>query len=159
MNRRNIFRLSAIAALGVALLPSSALAAQQSDIDAVKAAIASFHAALSSLDIKKMEPVWAHESYVTLINPQDKGISVGQDAVKKNWQGMFKDYAELKVTPVDGPHIHIGGNVAWSTGLVQADVKLKNGNAVSSNVFETDVFEKHGDQWQLVSHSALRATK
>jgi ketosteroid isomerase-like protein len=159
MNRRHIFRLSAIAALAVTLLPGSALA-QKSNTDAVKAAIASFHAALSSLDIRKMEPVWAQESYVTLINPADKGITVGWDGVRKNWQeGTFTDYTELKVTQVDGPHIHIGGNVAWSTGLVQADIKLKNGNALSSNVFETDVFEKHGSQWQLVSHSALRATK
>jgi len=158
MNRRNILSFSAITALGLALLPGTALA-QQADIDAVKDAIAAFHAALSSLDIKKMQPVWAHESYVTLINPADKSISVGWDAVKKNWEGAFKDYAELKVTQVDGPHIHINGNVGWSTGLALAELKLKDGNARSGNTFETDVYEKHGGQWLLVSHTALRATK
>ena len=159
MNRRNLFRLPAIAAFGIALLTGGALA-QQSDVDAVKAANASFHAALSSLDIKKMETVWAHESYVTLINPADKGISVGWDSVKKNWQEeLFKEYAELKITQIDGPHIHIGGDVAWSIGLVRADIKLKNGDVLSANVFETDVYEKHGGQWQLVSHSASRVAK
>jgi ketosteroid isomerase-like protein len=158
MNRRNIFSLSAIMAFGLVLLPGGTLA-QQSDIDTVKAAVAAFHAALSSLDSKKMEPLWAHESYVTLINPADKSISVGLDAIKKNWDGAFNAYAELKVTQVDGPHIHINGNVAWSSGLVQADLKLKNGNALSGNTFETDVYEKQGGQWLLVSHTALSATK
>src|SRR6516165_5899160 len=72
-NRRSVFSLPAIVLLGLTLLPCSALA-QQSDVDAVKAANASFYDALSSLDIKKMEPVWAHESYVTLIGPSDKSI-------------------------------------------------------------------------------------
>jgi ketosteroid isomerase-like protein len=158
VNRRNILSFSAIMALGLALLPAGAIA-QQSDIDAVKAAVATFHAALSSLDNKKMEPLWAHESYVALINPADKSISVGWDAIKKNWEGGFNAYAELKVTQVDGPHIHTNGNVAWSSGLVQADLKLKDGNALSGNTFETDVYEKHGGQWLLVSHTALGANK
>jgi len=79
--------------------------------------------------------------------------------VQANWEGSFKDHAELKLTQLDGPHIHVNGDVAWSTGLVRADIKLKDGGAVSSNVFETDVYEKQGSQWKLVSHSALRAGK
>ncbi len=107
-----------------------------------------------------MEPLWAHESYVTLVNPADKSTSVGWDAVMKNWEeGVFKNYTELKLTQVDGPHIHTNGNVAWETGLVRADIKLKNGNAVTGNTFETQVYEKHGNQWLLVSHTALRAAQ
>ena len=158
MNRRNIFTLPAVAVLGLVLVPCGALA-QQSDIDAVKAAIVSFHAALGSLDAQKMEPLWAHESYVTLINPADKSISVGYDAVKKSWEDSFKGYTELKATETDGPYIHANGNVAWSTGIAQAEAKFKNGNAFSGNVFETDVFEKQGGRWLLVSHSALRVPK
>ena len=162
MNRRNLRTLSAIAALGAALgaaLCAGGVLAQQSSVEAVKAVNSSFHAALGSLDFKKLESIWANESYVTLVNPRDKGISVGWDAVKSNWEGSFKDYAELKLTQLDGPHIHVNGDVAWSTGLVRADIKLKDGGAVSSNVFETDVYEKQGSQWKLVSHSALRAGK
>jgi len=158
MNQRKKLTMSAIAALGAALIAGGVFA-QQSSVDAVKAVNASLHAAPDALDIGKIETVWAHESYVTLINPRDKGISIGWPAVKSNWEGSFKDYAELKLTQLDGPHIHVNGDAAWSTGLVQADVKMKDGNAVSSNVFETDVYEKQGGQWKLVSHAALRATK
>jgi ketosteroid isomerase-like protein len=154
-NRRSVFSLPAIMLLGLTLLPCSALA-QQSDVEAVKAAIESLHAALGSLDAQKMEPLWAHESYVTVINPADKTVSVGYDAVKKNWEDSFKRYTELKATEADGPHIHVNGNMAVSTGIAQAEAKFKNGNAFTGNVFETDVFEKQGGRWLLVSHSALR---
>jgi ketosteroid isomerase-like protein len=159
VNLQNIFKLPAIAVLGVSLLAPCSALAQQSDVDAVKTAYASFLAALGSLDIQKMEPLWAHESYVTLVNPA-KSISIGSDAAKKNWEdGIFKGYAELKVTDVDGPHIHINGNVAWLTGITHAEGKMKNGNSTDANVFATQVYEKHGDRWLLVANTALRVPK
>ena len=157
LNRRKFFSLLAIVALGFVLLPCSAFA-QQSDVDAVKAAHASFLAALGSLDIKEMEPLWAHESYVTLVNPGDKSVSVGWDAVKKHWEdGVLKNNAELKVTDVDGPHINVNGNVAWLAGITHAEGKMKNGNSVDGNVFATQVFEKQGGRWRLVSTVAVSA--
>jgi ketosteroid isomerase-like protein len=127
--------------------------AQESDI---KAAVGSFHAALSSLDLKKVDAVWAHEGYVTLINPRDKKISIGWEAVKANWEATVNFWSELKLTQVDGPHIHISGNVAWATGIANAAGKSKAGAAVSADTYETDVFEKRGNQWLLVSHTASR---
>ena len=158
-NRRNVFSLPVIVVLGLALLPCSALA-QQSDVDAVKAANATYLAAIGSLDIKKMEPLWAYESYVTLIGPGDKIIAVGWDAVKKNWEdGPFKNSAELKVTAVDVPHIHVNGNVAWSTGINHAEGKMKNGNSFNGDIFNTQVYEKQGGRWLLVSNTALPVPK
>jgi ketosteroid isomerase-like protein len=158
-NRRGAFSLPAIILLGLTLLPCSALA-QQSDVDAVKAANASFYDALSSLDIKKMEPLWAHESYVTLIGPGEKSISVGWDAVKKNWEeGPFKNLTELKATAVDEPHIHVNGNVAWSTGTTHTEGKMKNGNSFDGNVITTRVFEKQGGRWLLVSNTSVPVPK
>ena len=156
---RNAFSLLAAMVLGLALLPCSAFA-QQSDVDAVKAANATYLAAIGSLDIKKMEPLWAHESYVTLIAPGDKSISVGWDAVKKNWEdGPFKNDTELKVTAVDGPRIHVNGNVAWATGINHADGKLKNGNSFSGDTFNTQVYEKQGGRWLSVSNTAVFVPK
>jgi ketosteroid isomerase-like protein len=130
--------------------------AQQSEVNNVKAAVEAFHAALGTLDVSKMDPLWAHDAYVTLINPRDKSISVGWDAVKKNWEATFDADSELKVSQADGPHIHIDGNVAWSTGMANAALKLKAGNAVNAPTFEATVFQKRGSQWLLVSHAAWR---
>jgi ketosteroid isomerase-like protein len=157
MSRRTSIKLIAQALLlsVVVLLAGNGKSyAQQSGI---KTAIDAFHAALTSLDMKKMDAIWAHESYVMLINPSDKSISVGWDAVKNKWEATFNSYAELKVTQADGPHIHVNGNVAWATGIATAELKTKAGTGFSGPVFETDVFEKHGRRWLLVSHTALRA--
>jgi ketosteroid isomerase-like protein len=130
--------------------------AQQSDMDQVTAAIEAYNAAITSLDIAKMEPLWAHDANVMLINPRDKSISVGWDAVKKSWEAAFNNNSELNVTQAEGPHIVVDGNVAWSTGVANVVGKLKSGTAINSPTFATDVFKKSGGKWLLVSHTALR---
>ena len=103
----------------------------------------------------KMDAVWAHDADAMLINPRDKNISVGWDAIKKNWEATFNFWSELKVTRTAGP-IHISGNIAWATGIADVVGKSKAGAAVNAPTFESDVFEKRGDRWLLVSHSAWR---
>lgn len=154
MNWRNILSLSAVTVLGFGLLAGNAVA-QQSDIEKVKAALDAFNTALSSLDIGKMDAVWGHDADAMLINPRDKSISVGWDAIKKNWEATFNFWSELKVTRTEGP-IHVSGNVAWSTGVADVVGKSKAGAAVSTPTFEADVFERRGDRWLMVSHSAWR---
>jgi ketosteroid isomerase-like protein len=127
--------------------------AQQAEIGRVKAAIETYHAAIGARDFAKMEPLWLHDPGVMVVNPVDKGISVGWDAVKKDWEAGFKNNpTKFDIKQLEGPHIVVRGNVAWSTGLVSA----ANANA---KVFEMDVFEKRAGKWLLVSHAALRMAK
>ena len=130
--------------------------AQQSEVNEVKAAIDAYHAALSSLDMTKMATLWAHDANVMLINPSNKSISVGWDAVQKSWEAVAESDSELKVTQGEGPHIVVDGNVAWSTGIANAVGKLKSGASINAPTFEIDVFTKRGGKWLLVSHTALR---
>jgi hypothetical protein len=86
MDRRNVLSLSAITALGLALLSDNALAQQTADVEGVKAASKAFYAALAALDNgASMEKVWAHTPYVTYVGPRAKTIIVGWDAQKKYW--------------------------------------------------------------------------
>ena len=146
-------------ALGFALLAGSELGhAQQSDADKIKATIEGFHAALSALDIRKMDEVWAHDPYVTVINPRDKTVTVGWDAVRKAFETeVFGFWSELKVTGRDTPHIHIKEGIGWANGTSVASGKPKSGAAaVNAPTFETGIFEKRGDRWVIVSWSAWR---
>ena len=80
MNRRASTALigrALVFSIVVLLAGNGKSGAQQSDIDAVKAAIAAYHAALGTLDVAKMDPLWAHDAGVMLVNPPDKSISVG----------------------------------------------------------------------------------
>ena len=145
--------------LAVALLASDNIcyAQQRSDGDNVRAAVDAFHTALSNLDIGKMQNVWAQEPYVVLINPRDKAPAVGWDAVKKDWQErVFGFWGELTLSPKQAPHVHIDQGTAWTTGVVGVEGKNKSGQALSFTIVETQVYEKRGDRWLMVSHHASR---
>jgi hypothetical protein len=94
--------------------------AEQSDIDAVKAAIASFHAALTSLDVNKVESFLARANYVTMINPLQKSIAVGPDVVIKYFEETIKAIEQLNLSFSEGPYIHINGNVRGQQELYRA---------------------------------------
>jgi ketosteroid isomerase-like protein len=149
-------RRTSITLIAVVLLAGSGKSYAQSDMDDVKAAVAAYHAALSALDAPKMEALWMQDNSVMDIEPSDKSISVGWDAVKKNFESEFNAFSELKVTQADGPHIQVKGDVAWSTGIANSTLKTKAGAVANGPVFETDVFEKRDGHWLLVSHTALR---
>jgi ketosteroid isomerase-like protein len=158
MNQRSSITLIAQAFLfSSAVLVVGVGKSYAADADDVKAAVDAYRAALSALDAPKMEALWAHDDSVMLINPADKTISTGWDAVKKNWEMVFSRTSELKVTERDGPHIQVKGDVAWSTGIVNAAIKTKAGDVIpNAPTYEIDVFEKRDGHWLLVSHTALR---
>src|SRR5262249_7765564 len=104
---------------------------------------------------KRCRDLWAQEPYVVLINPRDKAPAVGWDAVKKDWQDRVLGFwSELKLTPKQAPQIHINQGVASTTGMVGVEGKNKSGQALSFTIVETQVYEKRGDRWLMVSHHA-----
>jgi ketosteroid isomerase-like protein len=158
MNRRTALALT-MGLSSICLLAGNGIGnAQQSDADKVKATIDGFHTAISSLDIRKMDDVWAHEPYAMVVNPRDKTVTVGWDVIRKNFEEkVFQFWSELKVTGRDAPTIHINGATAWATGISVASGKPKaGGDAVNAPTFESAVFEKRGDRWLIVSWSAWR---
>jgi ketosteroid isomerase-like protein len=131
-------------------------AQQQSDADKVKEALDAFHAALSALDIRKMEEIWAHDPDVMYIGPRDRTITVGWDAVKNKWEATFGFWTELKVTTQDGPHLHINAGIAWADVIANVVGKPKNGAPVNGPTFESFVLVKRGERWLLASDSTSR---
>jgi ketosteroid isomerase-like protein len=158
MNRRSIASLvSALLCAELILTVGSAVTAQQSDADGVKAAIAQFHDALGTLDIGKIDAFWVHDSDVVAINPRDKAIAVGWDAVRKSYQATFAFWSELKVTQKGEPHVRVKGSVAWVDGITIAAGKPKTGEPIAGVLnFETCVLEKREGRWLLVSRSVWR---
>src|SRR5438874_4911707 len=127
----------------------------QTDTSAVKDTIAKVHAAISSLDISKMEPLWFHNAYVMLVNPKNTSVSVGWDDVKKNWENAFNFWSHIKVTQTVGPYVRVDGNVAWSTGLTNTNAKAKKRHFTEFTHFLIRRFEK-GQRWRVEAGSPLR---
>jgi ketosteroid isomerase-like protein len=152
MNRQTLFRATTATLLGVAVIVGGGRS-YASDADDVKAAIDGFHAALTGLDLAKMDAVWSHDASVMDKEPVVKEVSLGWEATRKNFEGLFGAMAELKVTQAEGPHIQVQGDVAWAIGTANAAQKLKTGKTFNVTVFEADVFKKQDGRWLYVSHA------
>ena len=158
MNRRGLcYLVFGLLSAGAILAVGHIARAQQSDADSVRATIDGFHEALSTLDIGKVSEFWAHDSDVMAINPRDKTISVGWDAVRKSYEATFDFWSELKVTQKDKPHIRVSGATAWADGITIAAGKPKKGDPIAGVLnFEACVLEKRDNHWLLVSRSVWR---
>lgn len=154
MRRRTILT-GTLTAAALTLSAGLAVAQQPADIDAVKAANAAFYAALSARDAKAMEGLWANKPYVINIGPASKTIAVGfEDAVAKYWTNAFTNvFAELNVAMAT-TQVQTDGKMAWVVGTETAKLKTKAGEARDFTAFVTNVFEKDGAKWLMVSHHA-----
>jgi ketosteroid isomerase-like protein len=129
---------------------------QQSDAEAVKAAVYAIYAALSARDMGMMEPLWVHNSDVVVVNVRNKVPSIGWDACKKNWQSVFDAYSEVRAVPEHAPHIQFLHGVASATSVIAVQGKNKAGQPLSLSVLSTQIFVKPGDRWLAVAHHASR---
>jgi hypothetical protein len=154
INRQSILTLItlAVAWLGIALVPSSALAQSAADMEGVKAASKAFYSALNVIDDgKAMEKVVAHRPYVTYVGPFSTSITVGWEAQMEYWVANNQRTAQRIVTLSD-QHIHVNGNLAWEMGQESGTVKLNDGKEINVDLIVTNVYEKIDGRWLMVSH-------
>jgi ketosteroid isomerase-like protein len=150
--RRLLVSLTAIV-VGCSSFVGVASAQSASDVEAVRAANAAFYAALSSRDAKRMTALWANKPYVVNMGPRIKTFAVGYDeAVAKWWPTAFEFFQELNVTPTVA-QVQTDGKVGWVHGNESATAVSKNG-PMKFTTFFTNIFEKDGDRWLIVSHHA-----
>jgi ketosteroid isomerase-like protein len=149
MNRRTML---ALAAASIALAVGGAIAQESPDIDGVKAASKAFYTALDVLDDgTAMAGVWAQTDYVTYVGPQSKSIIVGWDAQRKYWADFNKRFSKRNVSLID-VHIHVNGNLAWEIGAETGQAFMADGTTRKIDWLVTNVYEKIGGRWLVVSH-------
>ncbi len=132
-------------------MANSAMAQEASDMDDVMAANEAFFVARSAGDIGAMAKVWSYKTEIRHIGPRNKEINVGLDAAKKNWEGLFAAFPELKITS-EQTYIRINGSTAWVSGLEKVQWKNKAGETQTDTNFGTSIFEKQGGRWLMVYH-------
>jgi ketosteroid isomerase-like protein len=156
MNRRRVFNIGAIAALGLTLLTGNGVAQQAIDIDGVKAASKAFYEALAILDDgTAMEKVWVRAPYTTYAGPFNKSVTVGSEALKKMWAENNKPFEKRNISITDA-YIYSNGNLAWEMGTETGESKRKDSPAATNSNLVTNVYEKVGGRWLMVSHHAQR---
>ena len=146
--RLAVYILSAAAGLFGA--PSTG-SAQDAD---VKTAIDASQAAIHSLAIGEIEKVWSHAADITLVNPGDKTVAVGWDAVKGRWEAVFTTLSAVDIKQTDGPYITVTDTIARAVGIVHVSLRFKSQEAREADFVETDVLQKQDGHWLVVAHTA-----
>jgi ketosteroid isomerase-like protein len=154
MKRLRIFAVTIGSLLTVAALADGPSRAQQkSDVERVNAATQAFVAAIAARDIRAMDGIWAHEPYATFIGPLSTTVVLGWEGVRQAWEMRFGQFDKVTISVAES-HVRTNGKVAWAVGLEKVQLLRKSGGTLSFDAFVTNVFEKQGERWLMVSHQA-----
>ncbi len=119
--------------------------------DAVRRANQEFYAAFESLDLARMEAVWAHDDLVECVQP-GWDLLLGWDEVRERWARVFANTSRVRVA-LSGVRVRVEGTVAWVACTVRLTTAFEDGfdEAV---VQATNIFVLGETKWLLVVHHA-----
>jgi ketosteroid isomerase-like protein len=108
-----------------------------------------FYEAFESLDIARMDRVWAHQEYVTCIHP---GWTLRSDwpEVRDSWVLIFNNTFSMKFE-LSEVMIQVAGDMAWVI-CVENIVNQQSDESQQAKVLATNLFERIGDEWLLIHH-------
>ncbi len=154
MERRQVFGAAAALAVTPLLMSGKDANAQSADVEAIKAANQAFYDALSARDLKAMEAVWANKPYVVNIGPKSKTVLVGYDAaVSKYWANAFDFFSQMAASVASIAQVYTDGKIGYVIGTETANLQPRSGgDPLIFDTFVTNIFEKNGAAWQMISH-------
>ena len=128
--------------------------ARADDLADVTAANNAFYAALSARDVDMLAKVYAHDPYIANVAPGSGALEIGWPGVEKWAKSLSADFKDLVVAPSE-VHAHVNGNTAWLVNTEHAKGTLvKTGAAFEATLVSTNIYEKQGNVWLMVSHQA-----
>lgn len=108
-----------------------------------------FYEAFESLDIAKMDKVWAHLDYVTCIHP-GWALRRSWPEVRDSWVLIFNNTFSMKFRLTD-LQIRVAGDVAWVI-CVENITSQQSDEPQQAKVLATNLFERIGDEWLMIHH-------
>lgn len=118
-------------------------------IAAVTKANQKFYDAFESLDIAKMDEIWAHQEYVTCIHP-GWTIRSGWPAVRDSWVLIFNNTFSMTFELTD-VMVQVAGDMAWVI-CVENLTTQQSDEPQQARVLATNLFELIGDEWLMIHH-------
>ena len=122
------------------------------DGDAVRRASTSFYKAFESLDISRMEEVWAHDERAVCVHPGWER-AVGWRAVRSTWEKVFANTLQInfEVTEVA---LHVSDDLAAMSVTENLRSWYPGGGGVVGQVLAVNLFERQDGRWRLIAHHA-----
>jgi ketosteroid isomerase-like protein len=117
----------------------------------VEEANARFYRVFESLDLDRMEEIWAHGEHVRCVHP-GWGLLAGWEAVRHSWAVIFKNSHEMRFSITD-VFAHVQGDLGWVT-CTENILSEARGNISVTAILATNIFERSGRDWLIVHHHA-----
>jgi len=108
-----------------------------------------FYRAFESLDIKRMDQVWAQEDQVYCVHP-GWDLRAGWPAVRDSWVQIFNHALSMQFA-ITEIKVNIEGECAWVT-CMENITSMMDGEPQYSRVLATNIFKRQGEQWRMVHH-------
>lgn len=131
--------------LCAAVLP---LPAKDDDAD-IKAVVDKYAAAWGSLNPDNAAPLYAKDADLVFYDVLPLKYT-GWSEYDKGVRPHFAAFESLKITPKGDLKVTRSGNVAWTTGTLQMDVKPKDGELMPLEMRQTLILEKRAGSWVIV---------
>src|SRR6266540_2001368 len=119
-------------------------------IEEVSKANEAFYSAFESLNIKKMDEVWATEDYVTCIHP-GWSLRSGWPAVRDSWVLIFNNTFAMKFELTE-IQIQVAGDLAWVICTENITASPSADEKQDSQVLATNLYERVGEEWKIIHH-------
>jgi ketosteroid isomerase-like protein len=119
--------------------------------EGVRRANQEFYAAFESLDLKRMEALWAHDDLVECVQP-GWDLLLGWDEVRERWARVFANTMRVRVA-LSGVRVRVEGTAGWVACTARLTTAFAEGfdEAV---VQATNIFVLRDGRWLLAVHHA-----
>lgn len=115
----------------------------------VLAANAAFYRAFEKKDISAMSGVWSQGTGSLCIHP-GRNVLRGWKAISESWEQIFKNTSYIEVeTQIIATEVR--NNIAYIV-LVETLLQVSRNRRVEAQSMATNIFERMGSSWYLVSH-------
>lgn len=108
-----------------------------------------FYDAFESLDIARMDGLWAHQDYVTCIHP-GWSLRVGWPAVRDSWVLIFNNTFSMSFELTE-LQVQVAGDLAWVI-CTENITSRQDDEARVSRVLATNLYERLGGEWKMIHH-------
>ena len=123
------------------------------------AAAQGFFDALTSRDIKVMDAVWANDPGIEFVSPFSDTVTKGYKAAHDDFDHILSGFSDFSVKIIDGPYVHVAGDLASALSMTVAVGKTKDGHDINFKAFSSEVFERRDGKWLIVSEHASMLPK
>jgi len=126
------------------------------DSQAILAANQAFYRAFEKKDIEAMSAIWSRGISSVCIHPGRCALR-GPQAIRNSWEQIFKNtsYIEVDIEVISS---EVSGDIGYAV-LVENLLQVSGGRRIQAQSIATNIFERTGNTWYLVSHHGSPAIR